>query len=101
MRGGARRTICKVSTLGRRVAAIRYAHKLAALPPPTDAEAVKATLGGIRRSIGLAPVKKAPAIVDRIKAMAAACPVTLIDARPGFVNSGARRCVSPFRTRGS
>jgi integrase len=33
----------KASTLGRRVAAIRYAQKLASLPTPTDAEAVKAT----------------------------------------------------------
>jgi len=30
----------KTSTLGRRVAAIRYAHKLAGLPLPTDAEGV-------------------------------------------------------------
>ncbi len=35
---------CKASTLGRRVAAVRYAHKLAGLPTPTDSEAVKATL---------------------------------------------------------
>jgi site-specific recombinase XerD len=39
------------STLGRRLAAIRYFHKLAGLPTPTDAEAVKATLRGIRRSV--------------------------------------------------
>ncbi len=32
----------KASTLGRRIAAIRYAHKLAGLPTPTDSEAVKA-----------------------------------------------------------
>jgi hypothetical protein len=29
----------KASTLGRRLAAIRYAHKLADLPSPTDSEA--------------------------------------------------------------
>src|SRR4051812_16636902 len=55
----------KASTLGRRVAAIRYAHKLASLPTPTDSEAVKATLRGIRRAIGAVKVKKAPAIVSR------------------------------------
>jgi site-specific recombinase XerD len=33
----------KPSTLARRVAAIRYAHKLAHLDTPTDSEAVKAT----------------------------------------------------------
>ncbi|MET4512578.1 site-specific integrase [Bradyrhizobium sp. I1.7.5] len=71
----------KASTLGRRLAAIRYAHKLASLPTPTDAEAVKATLRGIRRSIGAAKVKKAPAVTSRIKAMAEACPATLIGKR--------------------
>ena len=42
----------KPSTIGRRVAAIRYAHKLAAHPLPTDAEGVKATMRGIRRTHG-------------------------------------------------
>jgi site-specific recombinase XerD len=71
----------KASTLGRRIAAIRYAHRLAALPSPTDDEAVKATLRGIRRTIGAAKLKKAPAVVDRLKAMAAACPDTITGRR--------------------
>jgi site-specific recombinase XerD len=71
----------KASTLGRRVAAIRYAHKLASLPTPTDAEAVKATLRGIRRSIGAARVKKAPAVADRVKAMVRTCPETITGKR--------------------
>jgi Phage integrase, N-terminal SAM-like domain len=50
----------KASTLGRRVAAIRYAHKLAGLALPTDAEGVKATMRGIRRTYGSARVRKAP-----------------------------------------
>jgi hypothetical protein len=58
------------STLGRRVAAIRYAHKLAGYPAPTDDERVKATMQGIRRSFGTAPRKKAPATAERIVAMA-------------------------------
>src|SRR5713226_10109006 len=37
----------KPSTISRRVAAIRYAHKLAGLETPTDAEGVKATMRGI------------------------------------------------------
>jgi len=45
------------STIGRRVAAIRYAHKLAGLPLPTDDERVRATVRGIRRSLGAAPMK--------------------------------------------
>jgi hypothetical protein len=60
------------STLGRRVAAIRYAHKLAGHPVPTDDERVKATMRGIRRSLGTAPQKKAPATAERIIAMALA-----------------------------
>jgi site-specific recombinase XerD len=69
------------STLGRRVAAIRYAHKLASLAAPTDAEGVKATLRGIRRSIGSAKVRKAPALAERVRAMIAASPDTLAGKR--------------------
>ena len=62
----------RLSTLGRRVAAIRYAHKLAGHVTPTDDERVKATMRGIRRSLGTASQKKAPATADRIVAMARA-----------------------------
>ena len=48
------------------VAAIRYAHKLSGHPVPTDDERVKATMRGIRRSLGTAPQKKAPATAERI-----------------------------------
>ena len=58
------------STIGRRVAAIRYAHKLAGHAVPTDDERVKATVRGIRRSLGTAPRKKTPATAERIIAMA-------------------------------
>ena len=58
------------STIGRRVAAIRYAHKLAGHAVPTDDERVKATVRGIRRSVGTAARKKAPATAERVIAMA-------------------------------
>jgi site-specific recombinase XerD len=58
------------STIGRRLAAIRYAHKLAGLPLPTDDERVRATLRGIRRTLGTAAVKKTPATAERVIAMA-------------------------------
>jgi site-specific recombinase XerD len=61
----------KSSTIGRRVAAIRYAHKLAGLGTPTDDERVKATVRGIRRTLGTAKSKKAPATAERLLAMAA------------------------------
>ena len=57
-------------TIGRRVAAIRYAHKLAGHPVPTDDERVRATVRGIRRTIGAAPIKKQPALAERIVHMA-------------------------------
>ena len=64
----------KPSTLGRRIAAIRYAHKLAHLDTPTDSEAVKATLRGIRRTFGGAKVRKAPAIAAKMHSMVATAP---------------------------
>ena len=59
----------KPSTIGRRLAAIRYAHKLAGHEPPTNSEAVKATLRGIRRTAVSAPARKAPATADKVVAM--------------------------------
>src|SRR5262245_7387797 len=59
----------KAATISRRLAAIRYAHKLAGHEPPTNSEAVKATLRGIRRTLGSAPARKAPATADKVLAM--------------------------------
>jgi site-specific recombinase XerC len=61
----------KVATISRRLAAIRYAHKLAGHEPPTNSEAVKATLRGIRRTAGSATARKAPATADKVLAMVA------------------------------
>jgi site-specific recombinase XerD len=61
----------KASTIGRRLAAIRYAHRLAGLPSPTDVEAVRAVIRGIRRTIGTAKTPKAPATNDLLLAMVA------------------------------
>jgi hypothetical protein len=59
----------KPSTIGRRHAAISYAHQLAGHAPPGEDERVLATLRGIRRSHGSAPLRKAPATADMIIAM--------------------------------
>ena len=67
----------KASTIGRRIAAICYAHKLAGYEQPTSHEAVKATARGIRRSIGAAKVQKAPATADILRTMLDGCPNTL------------------------
>ncbi len=69
------------STIGRRCAAIRYAHKLARLPDPTDDEAVRATMKGIRRKVGVAPDQKAAATADVLTAMLMRVPDTLTGKR--------------------
>ena len=69
------------STIGRRVAAIRYAHKLAGHDIPTDDERVRATMRGIRRAVGSAPTKKTPATSDRIMAMTPVAGTRLADLR--------------------
>jgi site-specific recombinase XerD len=62
----------KPASIGRRVAAIRYAHKLAGCDdPPTSSDVVKATVHGIRRTMGSAPLRKTPATADKVVAMAA------------------------------
>ena len=71
----------KPSTLGRRVAAIRYAHKLAGLALPTDAEGVKATMRGIRRTFSSARVRKAPAVSGKMLGMVATAPNNLAGIR--------------------
>src|SRR5256885_6666372 len=53
---------------------IRYAHKLAGHEPPTNAESVKATVRGIRRSIGAAKARKTPILAETVRAMAWAAP---------------------------
>ena len=60
----------RASTLQRRLAAIGYMHKIANVPSPIGAESIKATLSGIRRSIGAAPVRKKAATSDIVLGMA-------------------------------
>jgi site-specific recombinase XerD len=57
----------KASTIERRLAAIRYAHKLAGLKSPTDDERVRAIARGIRRTLGTAAAKKAPITDDALR----------------------------------
>lgn len=66
----------KASTITRRCAAIAYAHKLAGHEPPTAAEPVKAVLRGIRRRIGTAVERKAPATARAISGMLRKIPDT-------------------------
>lgn len=69
------------STIGRRCAAIRYAHKLAGQPDPTDDEAVRAAMKGIRRRVGVAPNRKAAATAEILAAALMRIPDTLAGKR--------------------
>lgn len=60
----------KASTIERRVAAIRYAHKTAGHEPPTNAEGVKAVMRGIRRRLGRRQTRKAPATAAVLERLA-------------------------------
>ena len=71
----------KPATLTRRMAAIRYAHRLAGHPSPTDAEPVRAVMRGIRRETGAAPDQKAAATAERLRDMLATLPDTLAGKR--------------------
>lgn len=71
----------KAATLSRRVAAIRNAHRAEGLDSPTDLEQVRAVVRGIRRTIGTAPTKKAPATAERVLAMVQVAPVSLLGLR--------------------
>jgi site-specific recombinase XerD len=59
----------RASTLGRRLAAVRYFHRAAGHETPTGDEKVKAVLSGIRRTIGAAPVRKKAATSDIVLGM--------------------------------
>ena len=69
------------STLSRRLAAIQYAHQHAGHEPPTTAECVRATLRGIRRTLGSARNRKAPSTAGLARAMARATPDSLVGLR--------------------
>lgn len=67
----------KASTITRRCASIRYMHRAAGFETPTSSEAIKAVLAGIRRSIGTAVTRKAPATAETVRAIVAEMPTDL------------------------
>jgi site-specific recombinase XerD len=69
------------STLGRRLAAIRYAHKLAGVADPTDDEGVRSVMKGARRKVGVAPTQKAAATAEILTALLMRTPDTLTGKR--------------------
>ena len=71
----------KASTIARRTAAITHFHRLRGLEPPTSSEKVKSVGRGIRRKIGTAVERKAPATAKAITAMIKLIPDTLAGKR--------------------
>ena len=71
----------KVGTLQRRLNAICEAHRAVGLESPTHAALVRNTMKGIRRTLGVAPVQKAPALIEDIRAMVDATDLGTIGAR--------------------
>ena len=67
----------KASSLTVLLSAIRHFHKAAGFPSPTEHDAVKIVMRGIRRTIGTAPVQKHPATAERLSAMLAHIPADL------------------------
>jgi len=66
------------STIGRRQAAIGYAHKVLGHPVPTSDQGVKATMRGIRRTLGTKPRRQAaPAVAAAIATMLEQLPQSL------------------------
>lgn len=63
----------KASTITRAAAAIATAHRMAGHTSPTTHPAVGAVLAGIRRKLGTAPVKKAPIVVEDLRALVRTC----------------------------
>jgi site-specific recombinase XerD len=59
----------KVGTIQRRLNAIAEAHKAMGMDSPTSAGIVRATMKGIRRTVGTAAAQKTPTLTDDIRAM--------------------------------
>jgi site-specific recombinase XerD len=71
----------KVGSIQRRLNAIAEAHKAMGIDSPTHHAMVVNTIKGIRRTRGTAPVQKAPALTDDIRAMVDVTDAGLIGAR--------------------
>lgn len=71
----------KVNTIGVKLAAIASAHRTAKLADPTVDHDVRLVMAGIRRTLGVAPQKKAPIMRDELMRMVGALPDTLAGRR--------------------
>ena len=70
-----------VATIARRAAAVRYVHQIGGHASPTDAILVKATVRGIRRSIGTAPAQKTALTAKMVGKLLDTCDDSLLGRR--------------------
>jgi len=71
----------KVSTLQRRLTTISQVHQSAGHESPTQSALVRTAWRGIRRQLGVAPVRKSAAVTTHIRAMLASLPDTIAGTR--------------------
>ena len=71
----------KAATLARGIAAVSCAHELAGFESFSRSRVVQDALRGMRRTLGTAPTRKAPATVDLLRRMLDVQPDTLIGRR--------------------
>jgi site-specific recombinase XerD len=71
----------KVGSLQRILNAITEAHRAVNLEPPTHAPLIVNLMKGVRRLKGIAPLQKAPTLIDDVRAMIAATDDGLIGVR--------------------
>jgi integrase len=69
------------NTLSRRLAAISQLHQQAGYDAPTRSWAVEQFLAGLRRELGIAPVRKKPVLVEDVKLMLGRIPDSLLGLR--------------------
>lgn len=71
----------KWNTLSRRLAAISQLHQRAGFDSPTATWAMKQFLAGLRRELGVAPVRKKPVLVADLKEIVGMLPTSLLGKR--------------------
>lgn len=71
----------KVATISRTLVSISQAHKAAGHPSPTTGAQVTETMRGVRRSLGVAQVQKAPILAEQLRTLVQLIPDDLIGYR--------------------
>lgn len=90
-----------IATIQRRITSISQAHWAARHEPPTRASVVRETWRGIRRTFGVAPIRKAPLRATDIRSLVSRLDTSrLIGIRDRATRSRVRRHLQTQRARG-